>query len=367
MTKTLQFFFLFSFLLSTTLFSQNTPADSIGKEKKGGWVALPVISYSPETKLGLGALGMRLFKFNWSDTTTRTSNVQTYLIFTTAGQLLFSPTYFIFTNNEKYFINGNIAIFKFPEFYYGVGNDLPESNEEEVNYNLIRWENQLLRKLSKVHFGGLQIRYFNQYNVIREEGGLLDSTQVAGFNGSVVAGLGPVLLYDSRDNVVNASKGFFLELSATFHGHYFGGEYNFQRYRIDVRKFLPLNPDRSHVLAFQFLGNFVVGEAPFKQLSELGGDEIMRGYYRGRYRDQHLLAVQSEFRFTLWRFIGMVVFAGVGDVANNVGDFNFADIKPSFGVGLRVMVNKKEKVNIRADLGFGKDSSGFYLDITEAF
>jgi len=42
-------------------------------------------------------------------------------------------------------------------------------------------------------------------------------------------------------------------------------------------------------------------------------------------------------------------------------------MKPSVGTGLRIMIDKAERLNMRLDFGFGDDTSGFYLNVTEAF
>jgi hypothetical protein len=42
-------------------------------------------------------------------------------------------------------------------------------------------------------------------------------------------------------------------------------------------------------------------------------------------------------------------------------------LKPSLGSGLRYAIDKKEKLNLRLDVGFGHHSYGLYFNITEAF
>jgi hypothetical protein len=37
------------------------------------------------------------------------------------------------------------------------------------------------------------------------------------------------------------------------------------------------------------------------------------------------------------------------------------------GAGLRLMVSKSEKLNLRIDYGFGKQSGGLYVILKEAF
>ncbi len=70
----------------------------------------------------------------------------------------------------------------------------------------------------------------------------------------------------------------------------------------------------------QVLGQFSAGEQlPFNQLSMMGGEMMMRGYYFGRYRDKNYLAAQAEYRFLPFDFsrrLGGAVFGAVGAVSD---------------------------------------------------
>lgn len=94
----------------------------------------------------------------------------------------------------------------------------------------------------------------------------------------------------------------------------------------------------------------------------------MRGYYQGRYRDNNMAVIQAEYRIPLfWRF-GAVAFGDIGNVAPAPGQLNFTDLKYSYGGGLRVAMNKAEKLNLRGDFGINaKGTGGFYLQLGEAF
>ena len=54
------------------------------------------------------------------------------------------------------------------------------------------------------------------------------------------SGLGVVFQYDSRDIPVNAWKGTFVEVSATFFGSYIGGQNSYQVYDFDIRKYFKI-------------------------------------------------------------------------------------------------------------------------------
>jgi hypothetical protein len=109
------------------------------------------------------------------------------------------------------------------------------------------------------------------------------------------------------------------------------------------------------------------GDVPFRQMGTLGSENYMRGYYNGRFRDNHMVAMQGEFRFKIWGPLGATLFGGAGNVGHDFNDLNY-NIKPNYGFGLRGLVLRKEKINARMDIGFGeKGINGFYFTLFEAF
>jgi len=112
-----------------------------------------------------------------------------------------------------------------------------------------------------------------------------------------------------------------------------------------------------------------VSEQPFDLMPQLGGDVLLRGYFAGRYRDRQLLALQGEYRTPVWWRLGLVGFAGIGQVADNWGALGLGHFHPSAGVGARFQLSRTEGLNIRADYGWGFDAgtTGFYLSVGEAF
>jgi hypothetical protein len=94
----------------------------------------------------------------------------------------------------------------------------------------------------------------------------------------------------------------------------------------------------------------------------------MRGYFQGRYRDKFYAMLQVEYRQYFTKRFGFVVFGGLGDVASELIEYDFGSLKYSYGGGLRFLFNKKQKINLRMDIGFGQDGNrGVYFGIEEAF
>ncbi len=135
-------------------------------------------------------------------------------------------------------------------------------------------------------------------------------------------------------------------------------------YALDLRRYFSV-ADR-HVVALQAAAAVTTGNPPFRILPGVGSE--LRGYSSVRFVDRCLLAVQAEYRIVpVWWRLGLAIFGGVADVADSVGSFDFSEPKWAVGFGIRFLLYRDEKITIRQDFGFGRDSSGDYLDLNEAF
>jgi hypothetical protein len=96
-----------------------------------------------------------------------------------------------------------------------------------------------------------------------------------------------------------------------------------------------------------------------------------RGYSEGRFRGEHLVYGEMEYRGALTPngLLGFVAFLNSSTIGSSeAGTRLFQSYAPAAGVGLRVLLNKRSRTNFATDWGWGKDGSrGFYLGIQEAF
>lgn len=338
--------------------------------KNARQIIVPILVYTPETHVGIGALGVRLWKNLDSLHETRTSNAELIALYTSRQQIIIIPRYTIFTKGEKYLFEGfGEELIGFRDYYFGRGDRTPDVDREKLIYDVIGWENRVGRKVFRKEklFLGLETRALQFFNVQRVQNGELDTTKVTGYQGSSSIGLGPALTWDKRDNVVNPSKGFYWDLRYSAYSKSLGGTVNYHRILVDFRKYFNVNPSKRQILAFELIGSFVRGNAPFKELAELGGPRIMRGYYRGRFRDNYLTAFQAEYRIPIYKRVGVVAFAGVGKVYNP-NEVNFTGLHYSYGTGIRVNINKRERLNLRLDYAMGDPNHQyFYFGFAESF
>jgi outer membrane translocation and assembly module TamA len=93
----------------------------------------------------------------------------------------------------------------------------------------------------------------------------------------------------------------------------------------------------------------------------------MRGYYEGRFRDRNYITGQLEFRQMIWKRIGVVGFLGAGQVNDKTTKLSLSEFKPSYGFGLRYVIDLEEKINVRADFAWGTGTNGVYFGINHAF
>ena len=82
-----------------------------------------------------------------------------------------------------------------------------------------------------------------------------------------------------------------------------------------------------------------------------------------------MIDAEMEYRIQLTRngLFGMVVFANF-ESFSNIGTWNFPEIAPAGGIGLRVKLNKYSRTNIAIDYGWGRQGShGFFINLGEAW
>ena len=125
------------------------------------------------------------------------------------------------------------------------------------------------------------------------------TSTIPGFDdGSDVFELGPVFVYDSRDNEATTSRGVYLD---TFGGHTIpaGENAEFWHYGATFATFIDLY-HRSRVLSLRGLVEAVHGkndEIPFSDLARLGGPVRLRGYQLDRFRDKIATLATIEYRY----------------------------------------------------------------------
>lgn len=331
-----------------------------GKNLK--FIGNPIVQNSPETGLKVGLAGNYFFKTG-SDSLTRSSNLYLQVAYTTKQQFILEPIWNIFTPGEKFILRGRAGYLNFTDHFWGIGPEADADSKSNLSYQRVYLQSKVLRKVAGNWFAGAQMRYSNVYR-LAWKGEIPD---VNGSLGSVVAGLGPNLQADFRDNPFSPQKGWYADLYYARLGKFFGGSHAFDELQIDLRYYLKFKRE-FQVLAFQAFGLFAQGDIPFRELPRLGNSSLMRGYFEGRFRDANFIAAQAEWRQPIYKWLHTSVFIAAGEVAPSIRDFGITRIKITAGLGLRVLLNKKEAVFGRFDLALNNEGGlGVYIRINDAF
>lgn len=365
------------FLLLTTFANGSVAQSTDSSQKQVSLFPFPVIYYTPETRFAYGAVVSATFRFNRDfailqrDTANassresdrpRPSNVQVIAAYTQNKQVLLFVPFQVFYDRNKYYVYGEAGYYKYTYNFYGVGQrDVPPENYG-VNYPRIRLN--VLRRIRPGLYAGLRGEYEN-YAITRvEPGGLLATGTVPGGLGGRMAGAGAGLFYDTRDVVFYPTKGVIADLTYLAHGRAIGSNFRYNRYVVDVSSYHKVH--RRAIVALNYVVSITGGVAPFSALSLVGSGKRLRGYYEGRFRDNNLALLQAEARVGIWKRLSAVVFGGVSILGDDRQLFRADDPKAAYGAGLRIRINN-DGLNIRADYGIGKQSTGLYLTLGEAF
>lgn len=332
-------------------------------------IIYPSFAYAPETSLEIGFATLYVY-YTKRDTTNRLSELSGFAFYTLENQYGAWFEHAFYTDRNEWFFLGRLSYQNFPLLYYGIGPDSPTEYEALVNGNFTIIKERVLREITHSFYFGLELDYENLTKVEFVQADPENPIDIpTGGEGSANLGLGLGALYDNRHNVLNVRKGFFSELAVLRYDDAWGSDYNFTSLISDTRVFKKIN--KRQVLAAQLYGQFTFGEEiPFNQLALMGGDRLMRGYYLGRYRDDHLLAAQVEYRWLPFSFskrLGGTAFASVGQVFSPENDFDISKFLPTTGAGLRFLLFPKKDVYTRLDVAFTRDGSGFYFLIGESF
>lgn len=363
--KKLIIFTCFTFFTLSGFSKDNKVNKKTDSVKRFHFTPLPVVYYTPETRWAYGAVGFFSFRFKDQSKSSRNSQFQLGGAYTQEKQSLFYLPFQLYWKNDQYYAFGEVGYYDYTYNFWGVGSDSKATSEENYEVNFPRVRLNYTKLFGKNVYAGIRY-WFDNYEVGDVlAGGILDREIVNGSKGGIVSSLGAIGIYDTRDNYNFPLKGTYLELVVTQNGKYFGSPFEFTRISIDYVKYIETL--HKQVLAMNFYAVNMYGAPPFNEMALLGGRRKMRGYYEGRYRDRNLLVFQGEYRVPLfWKF-GAVAFGGLACVANQFDELKANTIKPSYGAGLRFALDEDDKVNIRLDMGFGQNTSGFYLTIGEAF
>lgn len=191
-------------------------------------------------------------------------------------------------------------------------------------------------------------------NVGTEEG-YLDPEGPFGTTNSIIL----QSIWDTRDNVFNATEGERRAITTEFAGSLLGGDFTFQKYQFDDRKYVKTGKD--HVLAYRLSAGLAAGNVPESEEFSLGGSNTLRGYEEDEFDGDQMVLASAEYRFPLSGKMQGVGFIDAGQASDSI---SLGDFKASVGVGLRISTPIGP---LRLDYGFGEEGGRFHFAVGGSF
>ena len=324
------------------------------------WFVLPHAFYTPETGIAGGGAASFVFDAHLP----RPTNIQAAVTITQRRQFIVEVYPDIFLDDGRVRVNMSAAAMRYPDLFFGVGGNTPGALEESYTATRFEADVEAVRTSARGVGFGVVARVRDESISDVSPDGILSSQVVAGSSGGWLAGVGPMFVADTRDNLFTASIGHYVRAFAIYHGATTTSSFNFLRLTLDPRRFVTLRG--RHIAAAQVFVDATTSDAPFTLMPMVGGSRRLRGYHEGRFRDRISAVAQAEYRFpVLWR-VGGAAFAAVGGVGHSISDFSTDHIRASIGGGLRFRLNESG-VTARIDYAVGADGGALYLTLLEAF
>jgi hypothetical protein len=392
------------------------------KPKSFSYLILPNISSNPANGFLLG-IGGNLAWYLGPMESTRISLIGFSAAVTTKEQFLSFVKTNIYTKDNYFFLQGDWRFYHYRLPTYGLGtNSPPDSIDYQGNlgwqgeltggeegsfpmfYDLFKFHQTVNRMVFENFYAGIGYQLDYYWNIEDEDLLVTEDTisltphwlysRKYGFDTSqyMISGISLNLIYDSRDNLINPYKGYYAKLNYRVNQVWLGSDQFSTTLWAEFRTYVGLSRKKPrHLIAFWLFGDFQMsGHRPYLTLMAIGEDQKARsgrGYIAGRFRGEHLMYGEVEYRFPISQcseVIGGVLYVNA-TTASNLARENilydqdgniiaesdpvrlFQYVMPAFGFGVRVKINKYTRLNLNLDFGLGVQSRAFYFSGTETF
>jgi hypothetical protein len=315
---------------------------------------IPMVSYNKSYGGIFGLFGSVYFPLVKKDTISPASSVAL------GGMVSTNKTWFTFGAAKLYYredhwrtvIAGGIGEQNFQYFNenYGVGGSF-------VAYStLLRFF--YIEQMVKVYghwYTGLDFTFFRVKTDFENAGEQGNRNYVA---------VGIPITFDSRDNIQNATAGWFSNMRLNRFDEALGSVSEYTKVDIDASNYR--SKEKERVFATKVSISSALGSVPFEAQTVVGG-KVLRGYSKGEYRGDQVYSLQAEYRWNFYKKWGSVFFAGVATPVNKNETWNTSLILPGGGAGIRYMMIPDLRLNVGLDAALGKGDYGVYFRIGEAF
>jgi hypothetical protein len=176
-----------------------------------------------------------------------------------------------------------------------------------------------------------------------------------------LSGLGPVLRYDSRDNLFTANSGVEVEIVPLFYTQTLGSDGTYQALSTQLRGYWQAH--ERVVLAARVDTATSFGDTPFFALPTVQ----QRGVPITRYQNEYTVSSEVQARWRVWKRWSLIGFAGLGWAGGDINGLDDSKLVPSGGGGFRYLMARVLNLQMGMDFAGSDGEFAFYFQIGTGF
>lgn len=354
--------FLLHFIILSSLHSFAQEKDKKDKEDRNfRFAGIPLIGYNRTIELSFGAIVSGYYKVNQKDTISPESSTMLIGMYTTNKSYFGAFVQQFYLDDDKWRLkligglgNANLLVWT----------ELGGSSGKFIDYATFMTALSLdvKRKVYKKFYIGLygslasaETTFDYDDPATGEKYTDTQSLNNAGFN----------FLWDSRDNVNYPTQGFQILMNNRFYSQWMGNDSSFVKIELTYNHYFNFESTR-HVLLLRYFSKMSFGEVPFQGQNVIRADNI-RGYSQGKFRDNQIYTLQTEYRHRFENRWGFVAFAGIAAAVPDFSGLFKTMYLPGIGAGVRFLLIKKMGINMGIDVGVGREDWSLTFRVGEAF
>ncbi len=232
---------------------------------------LPVFGITPSAGVSLGA-GVSYIGRIGPAGSTRLSQANVAASYSSKGQLNVSLTPTLYLRDNRFSIEGDIRYLSLTQTTYGLGPLHPDSDGDDMGFNLLRTYVTGYVSAAKGLYVGLGYRLDYYFNIVDhdaiagEASAFLEYNNGATVTSTIASGPALSIVYETRDNPINAARGYYARVDVVQYPTWTGNATSWTLFRYDFRHYVGFDRHDHTVLALWSFGWLTSAHPPYLSL-----------------------------------------------------------------------------------------------------